>query len=113
MKNRIVITGMGTLNAIANNVGDFAQALRQGVCGIKELDLFDPTEFRTQKGGQIKNFIPRDYIPKDYSIKRMSRADMLSFAATLAALRDAGLYPLPNELKDEMGVAIGGGSGGL
>jgi len=110
---RIVITGLGTLNSIANNVADFALALQAGVCGIKKLDLFDTTEFRSQIGGQIKNFIARDYIPVDFPIKRMSRADMLSFAATLEALRDAGLYPLPGSLKEEMGVAIGGGSGGL
>jgi 3-oxoacyl-[acyl-carrier-protein] synthase II len=110
---RIVITGLGTLNSIANNVADFAPALQAGVCGIKKLDLFDTTEFRSQIGGQIKNFIARDYIPVDFPIKRMSRADMLSFAATLEALRDAGLYPLPGSLKEEMGVAIGGGSGGL
>jgi len=110
---RIVITGLGTLNSIANNVDDFAAALQAGVCGIKELDLFDTSEFRTHKGGQIKNFNPRDYIPQDFPIKRMSRADMLSFAATLAALRDAGLDPLPDSQKVEMGVAIGGGSGGL
>ena len=113
MEKRIVITGLGTLNSIANNVADFALALQAGVCGIKKLDLFDTTEFRSQIGGQIKNFIARDYIPVDFPIKRMSRADMLSFAATLEALRDAGLYPLPGSLKEEMGVAIGGGSGGL
>ena len=113
MGKRIVITGLGTLNSIANNVADFALALQAGVCGIKKLDLFDTTEFRSQIGGQIKNFIARDYIPVDFPIKRMSRADMLSFAATLEALRDAGLYPLPGSLKEEMGVAIGGGSGGL
>jgi len=113
LEKRIVITGLGTLNAIANNVADFALALQAGVCGIKKIDLFDTTEFRTQTGGQIKNFVARNYIPVDFPIKRMSRADMLSFAATLAALGDAGLYPLPNSLKDEMGVAIGGGSGGL
>ena len=113
MGKRIVITGLGTLNSIANNAADFALALRAGVCGIKKLDLFDTTEFRSQIGGQIKNFIARDYIPVDFPIKRMSRADMLSFAATLEALRDAGLYPLPGSLKEEMGVAIGGGSGGL
>ena len=113
MKNRIVITGLGTLNSIANNVIDFAAALQAGTCGIKKLELFDTTEFRTQTGGQIKNFIPREYIPADFPIKRMSRADRISFAATLAALTDAGLYPLPDALKDEMGVAIGGGSGGL
>ena len=113
MEKRIVITGLGTLNAIANNVADFAVALQAGICGIKKLDLFDTAEFRSQTGGQIKNFIARNYIPKEWPIKRMSRADMISFAATLEALRDAGLYPLPDSLKEEMGVAIGGGSGGL
>ena len=113
MKKRIVITGIGTLNAIANNVPDFARALREGVCGIGAIDLFDTAGFRSQTGGQIKKFIARDYIPRNFSIKRMSRADMLSFAATLEALSDARLYPLPEELKEEMGVTIGGGSGGL
>jgi 3-oxoacyl-[acyl-carrier-protein] synthase II len=113
LEKRIVITGLGTLNAIANNVADFALALQAGVCGIKKLDLFDTTEFRTQTGGQIKNFVARDHIPDDFPLKRMSRADMISFAATLEALSDAGLYPLPDSLKDEMGMAIGGGSGGL
>jgi 3-oxoacyl-[acyl-carrier-protein] synthase II len=113
LEKRIVITGLGTLNSIANNVADFAVALQAGVCGIKKLDLFDTTEFRSQMGGQIKNLIARNYIPVDFPIKRMSRADMISFAATLEALSDAGLYPLPDSLKEEMGVAIGGGSGGL
>ncbi len=112
-KKRIVITGLGTLNAIANNIPDFVSALRRGVCGIQPLDLFDTEGFRCRNGGQIKNFTPRDYIPQDFSLKRMSRADMLSFAATLAALTDAGLYPLPQQLTEETGVAIGGGSGGL
>jgi 3-oxoacyl-[acyl-carrier-protein] synthase II len=110
---RIVITGLGTLNAIANNIPEFVQALQEGFCGIKVIDLFDTTGFRSKNGGQVKNFTVRDYIPRDFSIKRMSRADMLSFAATLEALRDAGLYPLQEELKKEMGIVIGGGSGGL
>ena len=110
---RIVITGLGTLNAVANNVQEFTRALREGVCGIKPIDLFDTKEFRSKNGGQIKNFIAHDYIPNDFSLKRMSRADQLSFAATLEALDDAGLYPLSNSLKEEMGIAIGGGSGGL
>jgi 3-oxoacyl-[acyl-carrier-protein] synthase II len=112
-KKRIVITGLGTLNAVANNIPDFAAALRAGVCGIKPLDLFETAGFRCQNGGQIKNFVPRNYIPQYFSTKRMSRADMLSFAATLEALTDAGLYPLPQQLAEDTGVAIGGGSGGL
>ncbi|RPI07651.1 MAG: beta-ketoacyl-[acyl-carrier-protein] synthase family protein, partial [Acidobacteriales bacterium] len=91
----------------------FAAALRQGICGISELDLFDTSEFLTHKGGQVKNFNPRRYIPEEFSLKRMSRADQLSFAATMEALTDAGLYPLPESIKEDTGVAIGGGSGGL
>jgi 3-oxoacyl-[acyl-carrier-protein] synthase II len=113
LEKRIVITGLGTLNSIANNVADFALALQAGVCGIKELDLFDTAEFRTHKGGQIKNFNPCDYIHQEWPFKRMSRADMISFAATLEALSDAGLYLMPDSQKVEMGVALGGGSGGL
>ena len=115
MKNnkRIVITGLGTKNAMAGNVLQFAESLRAGRCGIEAIDLFDTTEFRTHKGGQVKHFHPRESIPSEFSLKRMSRADQLSFAAALDALADAGLYPLPDRLKEDMGVAIGGGSGGL
>jgi 3-oxoacyl-[acyl-carrier-protein] synthase II len=112
-KKRIVIKGLGTKNAIGGDVAQFAAALRQGICGISEFDLFDTSEFLTHKGGQVKNFNPRRYIPEEFSLKRMSRADQLSFAATMEALTDAGLYPLPESIKEETGVAIGGGSGGL
>lgn len=113
IKKRIVVTGLGTINSLAKNISGFTKALQEGACGIGPLDLFDTSDFRTKNGGQIKDFIPRDYIPSQYSLKRMSRADHLSFTAALEALRDAGLYPVPEELKEEMGVAIGGGSGGL
>lgn len=113
MKKRIVITGLGTLNAIANNVPNFTKALQGGVCGIEKIDLFDTTGFRSQTGGQVKNFIPRNHIPREISVERMSRADKLALAATVEALRDAGLYPLPEGLKEEAGVSIGGGAGGL
>ena len=112
-KRRIVITGLGTINAVAHNIPDFISALSAGVCGIGPLDLFDTDGFRCHNGGQIKNFSPRNYIPQNYSLKRMSRADMLSFVAALEALTDAGLYPLPRQLAEDTGVVIGGGSGGL
>lgn len=113
MKKRIVITGLGTLNSMANNVPDFSQALQHGLCGIDAINLFDTTGFRSRTGGQIKNFIARDFIPVNFPIKRMSRADMLSFCATIEALRHAGLYPPPDESKEDIGVVIGGGAGGL
>lgn len=114
MKNsRIVITGLGTINAIGGNIEQFTKSLREGVCGITEIDLFDTSAYRTHKGGQIKNFAPRQKIPGEYSLKRMSRADQLAFAATLEALCDAGLHPLSTTIRENMGVSVGGGAGGL
>lgn len=112
-KKRIVITGLGTINAVADNISGFAAALRRGICGIKTVDLFDTAGFRCQNGGQIRDFVPRNFIPRDFSLKRMSRADMLAFAATLEAVGDAGLYPFPPQFAEDTGVSIGGGSGGL
>ncbi len=112
-KKRIAITGLGTINAIADNVPEFLAALQAGVCGIGEVDLFDTAGCRCHNGGQIRDFTARKYIPAEFPLKRMSRADRLCFAATLEALRDAGLYPLLPEIAEGMGVAIGGGSGGL
>ena len=110
---RVVITGLGTVNAIAKNTADFYSALTQGRCGIGPVDLFDTTEYRTHTGGQVANFQARDLIPKSYSIKRMSRSDQMALAAAIEALTDAGILPLSDELKLETGVIIGGGAGGM
>jgi len=112
-KKRIVITGLGTLNAIARSAGQFAQNLKRGVCGIEPIDLFDTAAFRTHLGGQIKNLNPREHIPREFSHKRLSRADAMAMAATVEALSDAGLYPFPESLCGDTGVVVGGGSGGL
>jgi 3-oxoacyl-[acyl-carrier-protein] synthase II len=117
MKNsderRVVVTGLGTVNAIADNPREFAAALRRGICGIGPISLFDTAAFRTHNGAQIRDFNPRAVIPGDISLKRMSRSDSMALVATLQALAQAGLYPVPEELWDEMGVVIGGGAGGL
>ncbi len=113
MMERVVITGLGTLNAIASSAPDFSKALQEGRCGIGPFSVFDPSTFRTQIAAEVKDFHPRNHIPPPYSIKRMSRADLLGFAATLEAMKDAGLDPLPPELAEETGVVIGGGGGGL
>ena len=65
-KNRIVITGLGTKNAIGSDVTQFAAALRQGICGISELDLFDTSEFLTHKGARLKILIPVDTFLKSF-----------------------------------------------
>jgi 3-oxoacyl-[acyl-carrier-protein] synthase II len=110
---RVVVTGMGTVNALAANTVRFAEALRRGEGGIGPISLFDTTEFRTHNGAQVKSFDPRAAIPTQYSLKRMSRSDLFALVSTLEALKQAGLDPIPDDLRDRMGVVIGGGAGGL
>jgi len=112
-KERVVITGLGTINAIAGNASEFSSALRQGVCGIGPVTVFDTTGFRTRTGGEVRNFVPAKMLPPEFSIKRMSRSDLMAMAAALEALSDAGLFPFPDELRADAGVVIGGGAGGM
>jgi 3-oxoacyl-[acyl-carrier-protein] synthase II len=112
-KVRVVITGVGTINAVARNAAEFTAALQEGRCGIGPLSVFDTTDFRTHTGGEVSGFNPRTRIPAPYRGKRMSRSDAMAMTATLEALQAAGLFPLPDELHETTGVAIGGGAGGM
>lgn len=111
-RERVVITGLGTVNALAKNIVDFTCALRCGLCGIGPVTLFDTADFRTHNGAEVNNFQPQDLIPPQYSMKRMSRADLMAFAATMEALSDARLIPFPDSLREDTGVVLGAGSGG-
>ncbi len=112
-KNRVVVTGLGTVNAIARSVPEFSEALQAGRCGIGPVTVFDAAEYRTHNGGEVQQFAPREMIPRSISLKRMSRSDCMAMAAAIEALKDAGLFPMPDELRAEMGVVIGGGAGGM
>jgi 3-oxoacyl-[acyl-carrier-protein] synthase II len=112
-QNRVVVTGLGTVNSIARSVPEFFRALQAGQCGICPVTIFDTAEYRTHNGGQVQQFAPREMIPSRFSLKRMSRADCMAMAATIEALNDAGLFEVPDTLRSEMGVVIGGGAGGM
>ncbi|MBT8373623.1 MAG: beta-ketoacyl-[acyl-carrier-protein] synthase family protein [Deltaproteobacteria bacterium] len=112
-EERVVITGLGTINSIAKSVPEFYNALRKGVCGIGPITVFDTTNSRTSTGGEVRDFNYKDLFPDKFSAKRMSRSDMMAMAATIEALKDAGLFPVPDELLENTGVVIGGGAGGM
>ena len=111
-KERVVVTGLGTINALAKNTVDFTRALQDGICGIGPVALFDTKDYRTHNGAEVKDFVPREIIPPQFSLKRMSRADLMAFGATIEALTDARLFPPPDAIREGMGVAFGAGSGG-
>jgi 3-oxoacyl-[acyl-carrier-protein] synthase II len=112
-QTRVVITGLGTINALGRDVNAFAQGLNEGRSGIGALTVFNPDGHMTDRAAEIRNFDSAASVPREFSRHRLSRADAFGIIAAVEALKDAGLYPPPKEIGREMGVIVGGGAGGL
>lgn len=110
-KTRVVITGIGTVNSIGLNAGEFWNNLLAGKSGISVIEGFDVEKINSKIAGQIKNFDPQNYI-NIKEAKRMDRFAQFAVAAALMALEDSKLKI--NELNcNDIGVFIGSGVGGL
>jgi 3-oxoacyl-[acyl-carrier-protein] synthase II len=107
----VVITGLGTVNPLGNNVEDFWGALCAGRSGIAPITRFDATDFQTRIAGEVKNFDPLRFVSKK---ERRRYDDFIIYALAGAemALADAGLA-IGNGIAERTGVIIGSGIGGL
>lgn len=110
-RRRIVVTGMGCLSPIGNNLQETWQAMLEGRNGIGRITHFDPSELNCQIAGEVKNFNPDDFINKKES-KRMDRVIQLAVAASKMALEDSGLTVDDNN-RHRVGVSVGSGIGGM
>lgn len=108
---RVVVTGLGALTPIGNNVQEYTQGLKNGVSGADRITLFDPTLFKTQFACEVKNFQPEDYMEKR-EVRRVDRFTQFALAATAQALQNSGL-DLDAVDKSRVGVIWGSGIGGL
>ena len=108
---KIVVTGLGVVSCLGDNVEDFWTSLKTGKSGINEISLVSPDGFPCKVSGEVKNFDPTKYIDKKES-RRMGRFSQLAVAAAKNAIDDANLN-ITNENSDRIGVLIGSGSGGL
>lgn len=108
---RVVITGLGVVSPLANNVVDTWDGIVNGKSGISPIDSFDISSFTTTFGGVIKNFDITEYIPaKD--AKRMDGFIHYGLAAGCQAVADSGLE-VTEKNAERIGVAIGAGIGGV
>ena len=90
MSRRVVITGMGAVTPLGNNVNDFWQGLKRGKTGIGPITKFDTTNFKVKLAGEVRDFDPKAYM--DFkTAKRMEEFCHFAIAAADEALRDAGL----------------------
>ena len=111
-ERRVVITGLGLVTPIGNSVTDFWNNLIAGQCGVDQITAFDPSAFDTKIAAQVKNFEPGPAFPSPKEIRRTDRYSQFGTHAAWQALKDSGL-DLDKVNRDEVGVFIGSGIGGL
>ncbi|MBJ6979578.1 beta-ketoacyl-ACP synthase II [Luteimonas sp. MC1895] len=109
-KRRVVITGLGILSPLGNDLASSWQGIVDGRSGIGPITNFDASAFATRIAGEVKGFDPAQWIPaKD--VKKMDPFVHYGVAASMMALQDAGLDVAADP--ERIGVAIGAGIGGL
>ncbi len=111
-ERRVVITGLGVVTPLGHQVDTFWQNLLSGRCGIARIARFDPSQFDCQMAAEVKDFDPGPALPSPKEIRRTDRYSQFGVHAAWQALRDSGL-DLNQVNRDEIGVFIGSGIGGL
>ena len=111
MNRRVVITGMGLITPLGIGVDETWSALCAGKSGIAEITRFNASAFDTQIAGEVKGFVPEDFLPKKEA-KRTQPFIAYAVAAARLALENSGLV-INSGNADRIGVLTGCGIGGL
>jgi len=111
-EKRVVITGLGAVTPLGNDLATSWQNLLAGKCGIDKITHFDPSGFDCQIAAEVKNFDPTPAFLSPKEIRRTDRYAQFGIYAAHQALLDSGI-DLEKADRDEIGVFIGSGIGGL
>src|SRR5688572_11769769 len=107
---RVVVTGLGMLTPLGNDVESTWAALIEGRSGIGRITSFDASDYEHAIGGELQDFDPEQHIDSKL-LRRIDRANVLAITAAQQAMLDAGL-DLSNEDPERVGVILGTGMGG-
>ena len=111
MANRVVITGMGVVSPIGNDVETFWNSLKENKRGFGEITYFDTTDYKVKLAAQVKDFDPKQYMdPK--TARRMEPFSQFAVAAAGQALAQSGI-DMEKEDPFRVGVSVGSGIGSL
>jgi len=110
---RVVITGLGALTPVGNDVETFWANLKNGISGISTIDAFDITGYDCKIGGQIRDFDPKPFFKNPKDVRRTDRFTQLAMAAAKMALQDSGIDVANLKRRDRFGVIVSTGIGGL
>ena len=111
MLSRVVVTGMGLLTPVGNDVVSTWEALCQGKSGVGPITSYDTSQFRVHFGAEIKNFDPSLYMDRK-TIRHTDPYEHFAVATAKQALTHSGLE-ISKESADDVGIYIGSGVGGL
>ena len=109
---RVVITGLGTINPLGNNIQDFFKNLQDGVSGASLIDRFDTSLFKTKFACEVKDFDPTNFGIDRKEARKLDRFTLFALAAASEAITDSKL-DLEKIDKTRVGVIIGSGIGGI
>ena len=111
MERRVVITGLGAVTPIGNNVNETWNGIKERNCGIDEITLFDTTNFKTKLAAEIKDYDPLKYFETKQA-KRLDRSSQLAIIAAREAVKMSGITK-ENTNFDRVGIFVSSGIGGL
>ena len=111
-ERRVVLTGIGVITPIGNDLATFWQSLTEGHSGISRYTAFDSTNFDCKIAGEVRDFEPAKYFKNPKSAKRTDRFTQFAMAGAKMALEDSGI-DLDAVDHNRFGVIIGSGIGGL
>lgn len=111
-ERKVVISGLGVVTPLGNDLETLWAALLAGHCGVAPITLFDPAEFDCRIAAEVKHFDPARFFPSSKEVRRTDRFTHFGVAAGQQALADSGL-DLEKVDRDQIGVFIGSGIGGL
>jgi len=110
-EKKVVITGIGAVTCLGNNVDDFWNNIKNGKSGIKTISIVPPEPFPCKVSGEIKNF-SIDHIVNKKESRRMARFTQFAIHAANQAITDSNIK-LDNFDRNRIGILLGVGSGGL
>ncbi len=111
MERRVVITGLGAITPIGNNVEEFWDGIKNGKCGIDEITHFDITDYKVKLAAEVKEYVPEEHFDKR-STKRLDLYCQYAIVAAREAWNDSKLDK-EKENMERVGVIVGSGIGGL
>src|SRR5437868_9893067 len=111
-ERRVVITGLGVITPLGNDLETFWSNLKNGVSGIRSIDGFDVSQYDCRIGGEVKGFDPKPYFRNPKDVRRTDRFAQLAMAAANMAIQDGGI-DLEKMNRDRFGVIVSSGIGGL